>query len=109
MRQWRKDMFVKLSAVDTIDSTLIGRSWTGKIVRVFPAVDDRRTEGASIHLDMPIGPDTIDILIFRRNKPSLLWRRQFVYVVPCPVNLSVDVDSVDVFKAASFIGEITGL
>jgi hypothetical protein len=102
-------MFVKLSVADTIDSTLVGQGWTGKIVRVFPAVPNRRTEGASIHLDTPIGPDTIDILVFRRNKPSLFSRRQFVYVVPCPVNCSVDVDSVEVLKAASFIGEITDL
>jgi hypothetical protein len=109
MKPWRVGMRVELSVADTIDPTMAGRSWTGRIVNVYPPIPRTRSEGASIHLDTAIAHGTIDILVFRRNRPSLLFRRQFVNVVPCPTDSNVDFDSIDVLRRAIFIAELIEL
>jgi hypothetical protein len=107
MKPWRVGMRVELSVADTIDPTMAGRSWTGRIVSVYPAIPRTRSEGASIHLDTAIANGTIDILVFRR--PSLLFRRQFVNVLPCLADSNVDFDSIDVLRRAIFIAELVEL
>ena len=85
---------------------MIGRSWTGKIITIYPALEGRRPQGAKVHLDTPIASSK-DVLVFRRNASSILSRHQFVYVVPVPEGSIPDLDAIDVLKASVLIAEMT--
>ena len=102
--RWRQGDRVSLAVADTINPELSGKHSTGMILQVHPAIGDR-SEAAAIRLDAPLMDDALDILVVRRNRPSL-FRSTFVYVIPWKSASVDDISSIDVLKQAVFIAEI---
>jgi hypothetical protein len=107
-RPWIERERVALEVADTPDPAMIGKLNCGEMRQIY-AGHPGRPEAAFIHLDSAIDGHTIDVLVFRRNSPSLIRRSEFVYVVPWTGPQPDDVNAVDVLKRAIFIAEIKHL
>src|SRR5258708_13467709 len=66
--------------VPTPDPELMGRRWTGTLVRVRAPRGGGRPEAALLRLDSPLLAQVLHFLVFLSGPPPILFRHPFVYV-----------------------------